>query len=509
MNLLFLHLKKIDMRLFLLFAIALFFAACGSNETNPQPEQAVATGQPQYSTTYLDNKKRKEQAESPNITIQIQGLTGGGMASLIGSFEDNNYRADSAQISPTGQIVFKRQEAYIPGLFYLVLPNNVNLQMLIDLDQTFNMTTTMANLLGDMKVEGSVDNQLLYDAIKFEDGQRPLFQANAQKMAGLKPGDANYLAIKAEQDGLIDDRKAFLDKIFKENPTSLFTAFKRAGQNPDLRDCYKPDGTMDTARYTYNYRVRFWNGTDFNDERLLYTPVMSKMLNRYITELTPQNQDSIVKYSIALVDKVTDKPEFLKYFANWIVLHYDPKESTLMDPQAVFVNMIERYFTYDKAFWSDSAEVFGLQQRAFEMSASLVGKKAPDVNVPGLDGKPISLYSKKAPYVVVYMWNPECEHCAVQTPQLVTLYNQMKDKGLDVYGIAVNTEDDRWRAAIKKYGMPWTNVFDPTNKSIYGKYYVDNTPEVYLLNPERTIIAKNLNVDQIMTMVDRDKAKRK
>lgn len=497
------------MRLVLLFAIAIFFAACGSNETNQLPGQATTDDQPQYSDTYLDNKKRKEQAESPNIVFQIQGLAGGGMASLIGTFEDNNYRADSAQISPTGQIVFKRQEPYFPGMFYLVLPNNANLQLVVDLDQTFTMTTSMANFVDDMKVEGSVDNQILYDALKFENQQRPLFQANAQKMAGLRPGDPAYLQVKAEQDKLIDERQAYLDKIFKEHPTSLFTSFKRAGQNPDLRDCYKPDGSMDTAKYTYNYRVRFWRGTDFNDERLLYTPVISKMLNRYITELTPQHQDSIVKYSIMLVDKVTEKPEFLKYFANWIVLHYDPKETKLMDPQAVYVNMIERYFTYEKAVWSDSAEIFALKQRAFEMSASLVGKKAPEVNVPGPDGKPVSLYDKKAPYVVVYMWNPECEHCAEQTPQLVTLYNQMKDKGFDVYGIAVNTEDDKWRAAMKKYGMPWTNVFDPTNKSIYGKYYVDNTPEVYLLNPERIIIAKNLQVDQIMLMIDRDKAKRK
>lgn len=502
-------LKKIDMRLILLFAIAVFFVACGPNEPNTKPNQAPEQGQPQYGTTYIDNKKRKEQAESPNINIQIQGLSGGGYANLIGTFEDNNYRADSAQISPTGQIVFKRQEAYIPGMFYVVLPNNLNFQLLIDLDQTFNMSTTMTNLVGNMKVEGSVDNQLLYDAMKFEDGQRQLFQINAQKMAGLKPGDSNYLQLKAEQDRLIDERQAYLDKIFKENPNSLFTSFKRAGQNPDVRDCFKPDGTMDTARYTYNYRVRFWNGTDFNDERLLYTPVVSKMLSRYITELTPQNQDSIVKYSISLVDRVTDKPEFLKYFANWIVLHYDPKESTLMDPQAVFVNMIERYFTYDKAFWSDSSEVFALQQRAYEMSASLVGKKAPDVNAPGPDGTLLSLYSKKAPYVVVYMWNPDCEHCAEQTPKLVQLYNQMKDKGFDVYGIAVNTEDDKWRASMKKYGMPWTNVFDPTNKSIYGKYYVDNTPEIYLLDANRTIIAKNLNVDQIMTVIERDKAKHK
>jgi hypothetical protein len=73
----------------------------------------------------------------------------------------------------------------------------------------------------------------------------------------------------------------------------------------------------------------------------------------------------------------------------------------------------------------------------------------------------------------------------------------------------VNTEDAAWRSAIQKYGMPWVNVFDKTNKSIYGKYYVDNTPEIYVLNPDRTIIGKNLQVDQIMTVIERDRAKRK
>lgn len=48
------------------------------------------------------------------------------------------------------------------------------------------------------------------------------------------------------------------------------------------------------------------------------------------------------------------------------------------------------------------------------------------------------------------------------------------------------------------------NVFDPTNKAIYGKYFVDITPEIYVLNPERTIIAKNLKVNQIGEVVERD-----
>ena len=107
------------------------------------------------------------------------------------------------------------------------------------------------------------------------------------------------------------------------------------------------------------------------------------------------------------------------------------------------------------------------------------------------------------------MLNPDCEHCAVQTPQLVNFYKQWKPKGVEVYAIVVNTEDKEWKDAIKHYKMPWeNNVHDPTNKSIYATYFVDNTPEIYVLDPDRTIIAKNLKVDQIQTMIERDMKKR-
>ena len=117
-----------------------------------------------------------------------------------------------------------------------------------------------------------------------------------------------------------------------------------------------------------------------------------------------------------------------------------------------------------------------------------------------------SLYDIKAPYVVVYMFNPDCEHCQEQSPKLVQFYKEWKNKGVEVFTIGVDTNAEEWKAYLKKVGMDAfaANVFDPTNKAIYGKYFVDITPEIYVLNPERTIIAKNLKVNQIGEVVERD-----
>jgi peroxiredoxin len=489
------------MKQLLYLAIPLLLLACNTDKTEKPVES-------QPSGSYQTIQDFVAKATKPDIKIQVEGLQGGGYSYLIGSFLGQNYKADSAQIDASGLIHFTADQPYYPGLFYVTLPDGSNFQMLVDLNQVFSVKTKLGDLYSSMKFEGSVDNDLLLQSMRFEESQRAAFQEISTQLQGLKPGTEQYRQVKAQQDKLFDERKAFLDGLFNAHPESLFTKFKRAGQNPDVRDAFRADGTIDTALYSYFFRTRFWNGVDFNDERLLYTPVISNKLKRYIDELTVQHPDSIINAAYFLVDKVLDKKEYYKYFANWIVINYDPKESTLMDAQAVFTKMVEKYFTYDRAFWSDSAEIYSLQLRAYEMSASLVGKKGPDVQAADPSGTMRSIYEMKSPYIIVYMWNPDCEHCAEQTPILVRNYNAWKSQGIDVYGIAVNTEDAQWRSSIKKYGMPWVNVFDSTNKSIYAKYYVDNTPEVYILDPDRTIIGKNLHVDQVMTIVDRDKQKR-
>ena len=85
----------------------------------------------------------------------------------------------------------------------------------------------------------------------------------------------------------------------------------------------------------------------------------------------------------------------------------------------------------------------------------------------------------------------------------------MNKKELGVFAIAIDTDDTKWKNYISKAGIQkWVNVHDPTNQSIYGKYFVDVTPELYLLNPDRKIIGKNLKTHQVQEMIDMDKNRR-
>ena len=445
-------------------------------------------------------------AENGNFTFQVEGM-GAGAVRLVGILNDQQFLVDERSSDANGQVQFQKDEPYRQGIYFALLPNNANFQFMITEDQTFTMSTTINDLVGQMKVEGSLDNALFYDNIRYENAyQQQLAPLNEQRNT-LDENSAAYQQVEASREALIEKRRTDLQEIFDAHPNSFFTTFKKAGQNPVLRK-ELPNDAQVTA-----YRMEFWNGVDFSDDRLMNTPVIYNKMKRYFEELTPQQPDSIILSVERLLERLPsfDQSEYYKYIVNWVALKYEPTKTTLMDSEAVFVHMVQNHFTYDRAFWSDSTNTYALQMRAEEMANSLIGQAGPNVKAPDENGNIQAIYDLEAPYIVVYMYNPDCEHCQEQTPVLVNLYRQWQQQNpalVDVYAIALDTEADIWKDYMRKTGMEWTNVFDPSNRSIYKTYYVNVTPEIYVLGPERKIIAKNLNVDQIEEVIRRDQAKR-
>ena len=277
-----------------------------------------------------------------------------------------------------------------------------------------------------------------------------------------------------------------------------------SGHNPALAELRKPYGDMDTLRNLIHYRNHFWDNVDFSDERLLNTPVIGNKLRRYITELTPQRPDSIIKVADELIRRVIPHKEYFKLFTNWIALKYENGKTTVMDGEAVYVYIVRNFFTRELAFWSNEKEIADLQKHVGEMEASLLGRKGPDVRAADIDGKMRSIYEKTAPVIVVFLYSPDCEHCQEDSPKIQRIYEKWKDKGVDFYGISVNTTDEEYRAFHKKNGFTFTDVFDPTNRAIYAKYFVDITPELYVLDKNRTIVAKNLHAEQLEEVFERE-----
>jgi peroxiredoxin len=488
----------------LVFLIALTsLASCG----DPAGATGTSSGSDAVTSTVTTASLEGRQLESPDIRVTLTGASLEGTL-LIGQFAEQQYKAAEGVVDGNS-VVFKQDEPFKPGHYYAYFTDGSAMQMLIDEDQTFSLSGSNGGSLSEVKVEGSIDNQLLFETLAFEAEMTDEFRLVSQGLGQLQAGTPGYAELEADRAALVAKREAFQDERFNKYPNSIFTAFKRAGRNPRLRDIRLADGSLDEKAQVDGFREDFWNGVNFADIRLLNTPVIFNKLKRYITELTPQNATAIIKSTDMLMEKALPYPEYFKFMANWITLQYEPGKTTVMDGAAIHVHMIQNYFTKERAFWSDSMTVYGLQQRADQMAYSLVGQQGPDVTVPGLDGQPKRLYDLKKPYIAVFMFNPDCEHCIEETPKLVQAYEGLKNE-LDIYAIALDTEADKWKSFVKQYGLEkFTNVYDPTNRSIFKTYYVDNTPELYLLGPDRKIVSKNLKVTQLAQAIQLAKSKRK
>ena len=75
---------------------------------------------------------------------------------------------------------------------------------------------------------------------------------------------------------------------------------------------------------------------------------------------------------------------------------------------------------------------------------------------------------------------------------------------LAVYAISINPDLDNWKAAVRNRHLPWINVNG--TRSIKGNfselYDIHGTPQLFLLNQNKEIIARQFSVNQLKMILD-------
>lgn len=440
------------------------------------------------------------------IEMNIAGA-GNDMAKLLGVFGNQNYLADSAKSDANGNFVFEADSLFPKGFYYVMLASdNSYFQMLLGDDQEFKLKTSKGNFIPTMQVEGDLDNELLYKNLQFEAEFGKRLDPVKKQLQTLQKGTPEHTRFQAEQDKLVAERTAHIQWFSDNHPEAFFTQFKVSGQNPELTYPTLPNGEVDQATQVYHYRKAFWNGVDFNADWTMRTPVFANKLRRYIRELTPQNADSLIKYSDEIIAMTKDNKELFKYTVNWIALEY--KTPKTMGTEAVYVHLVDKYWTKELAWWSNDEEIKGLRGEISLMKPSLIGKTGQDIAATNEKGEAVSLYGLNSPIKVVFIYSYECEHCQKETPDLVRVYNQWKNQGVEVFALCTDKEKGKWLDFVRKNNMNFTNAFDPDRKSRYErKYHIDITPELYVLDKNNKIIASNLSPNQLPDFLEGEREK--
>lgn len=150
----------------------------------------------------------------------------------------------------------------------------------------------------------------------------------------------------------------------------------------------------------------------------------------------------------------------------------------------VFVFMVLVFLVVLGGFWLIRGGV-GLH------SAVALGKIAPEIMLPNLQGKVEKLSDYRGKAVLINFWASWCLPCREEMPDLEGVYQEFKEEGLVVLG--VNLQEDRRTVGefVSRFGLSFSFLVD-TSGEVAEKYNVLSLPTSYFIDREG--IVRDLNV---------------
>jgi len=123
-----------------------------------------------------------------------------------------------------------------------------------------------------------------------------------------------------------------------------------------------------------------------------------------------------------------------------------------------------------------------------DMAALLAGTKAPEINLPALDGGKFSLQGalKQGPVLAAF-YKVSCPVCQYAFPYIERLHKAYGDKKITIVGISQDKQRDT-AAFAKEYGITFRNLLDdPNGYAVSNAYGLTNVPTLFLIGQDGQI----------------------
>ena len=330
----------------------------------------------------------------------------------------------------------------------------------IDGDHTFDMVISN----GDLKIQGD------YNALENVELSGPGIEEFSGFKGLLKSGPnedqiRNYL-LSIKDDGL---REFLLPQILPLN--------------------------SDTN--VYWLRSHFWDYTNLRSKSTIINPFFEKNREIYFEQVLGHDPDTVIKQLNKLLNSPMDN-QVRKVLVSTATYHYET--SNYMGEDKVFVWLAQTFYNSGFADWMEKDDLAKIKEKSDGLSTELIGNPARDFAFDTKDRGRIKLTDVQSPITILYFWDSTCGHCKKETPRLKKLYEEYKDRGLEVVAITLENEFTSWNKYIAENELTWINGYesDFERPNFLWYYYIPTTPKKLILDADKIIIAKNLDIETNM-----------
>lgn len=326
---------------------------------------------------------------------------------------------------------------------------------------------------------------------------------------GAADGDTVYLeTVKGRQfvklDSAVIKGGTFTFKGTQDTAVNRYISYKAAGKDGAAIDFFLENGKIKiNLSQENNSATGTANNDAYQEIKTQINGLNKQMMNIYEsmsdTTLTAEQREAKGKEMKDLENSMISaiKAGINKNIANPVGVLLLKQNYYYMDVADLDPLMPQIPAAYD----NDEA-IVKIKNNVEKMKATAVGQKFTDFEMQTPEGKTVKLsdYVGKGKVVLVDFWASWCGPCRAETPILAEVYNQYKDKGFQVLGVATWDQPKDTKKAIEDLKITWPQILNAQNtpSELYG---FNGIPHIILFGPDGTIVARDLRGDALKAKV--------
>lgn len=306
----------------------------------------------------------------------------------------------------------------------------------------------------------------------------------------------------AERDSTFE---AYHSNVWDEVEKAQFSDSLQNGYAKEFFEYYNTHKGTESSEKAFSSAFLMWGNTGnythvdealstLEDDSKLWSYVIHPLSNIYHRNKNLVYDDYIA-YLREHEDRITD-PKSKSQLLMSLLRHYksQDKNDNVRDYAQKIVELDA----------SDSFVDFALGE-LYEMESLQIGQKAPSFVTETVDGNSVSLSDLNGEFVLLEFWGTWCGPCRPEIPHLKDLKDKHGDEKLTIVGIALDENEKDVQDFTSENKMNWQQILQTEmwDSEIVRSYNVFGVPRMYLVDPEGTIIAKDLRGEEMVSEVDR------
>lgn len=424
------------------------------------------------------------------ISITVSGYEG--KVNLYSLEGENTILIDSL-ITDDGKFIIETENYNFHNGFYRVRVTERTWIDFIYYGNDIQLKTDIKNIGDNLVVVKSDGNKLFHQFIRLNKDYKTKTEL-LQLLLSRYPADDDFYAVTQNKLILLQNEYLeFVNITSQSEPNSFAARYIKSAQLPVLSLEIAPQNQIS---YLQSHSL---DNVNFSDAELIYSDLFTNKSIEYLMYYrNPQlPKELLEKEFMKAADSLLTKAK-----VNDLVYQHITEYLISGFKQFGFDNIIDyiiqKYVVEDDICLDETLEN-SIQRRIDQSKKLAVGTITPNIEMAGADGTVFNLAEINSDNTLLIFYASWCPHCQTLLPEINTFYINEADKELEVVAISLDDNKEDWLKFISDNNPDLVNVSDGLgwDGKASSDYSIYATPTMFLLDKEKKIIAKPMNIDEL------------